>query len=154
MTLREIFHGRERPFDQVPTTSDYVRYNSLVKTIAVVVGIFASVIAAIGGAVLLPDRVASSAAKGLQAQFDARYVTLVSHKDLIDAEQRSRDEMEKRLDARMDGTDKRLDDTNAMLRTMNSKIDESVGHARFISSTLKGASPMDYEPLPRKVPAK
>ncbi len=154
MNLREIFHGRERPFDQVPMTSEYLRSQSRVKTIAVVVGIAASIVTAIGGAVLLPDKMATSAAKGLQTKLDERYLTVDAHREFIAAEQKSRDEMEKRLDIKLDALSDRLGDTNAMVRALIPKINESVAHGQFATKVFKGELVPPYEPLPRKAPTK
>jgi len=67
------------------------------------------------------------------------------------------DAVKDQLDIQFKAVDKRIDDTNAELRDTNKRLDvliplmtESVGRVRYIHGIIKGETPTDYDPLPRK----
>ena len=152
VTLYRIFHGRERPFDQTP--EDRARGVSRLKTIGVIVSIIAGLVGAALGIIKLPATVAVAAADAVKTQLDGRYVSKIeydkAHLDLANDVQRNADEVEKRIDVKLGALKDSIGETNATLRAMLPLINESVGHGRYVTGVLKGASVPDYEPLPRR----
>ena len=154
MTLYRLLHlGKDRPFDQTP--DDRARDSSRLKTIGLIVGITASVLAIIGSMIVLPDKVSVAVAKAVQVQLDDRYVQKddydKAHQKLeaqaLKAAESARTEASGYADVIKEAV---LGELRAYEHRTDDRLDKIFTQTSYVHGILKGEKQPDYVPLPRQ----
>ena len=148
MTLYRILYGRERPFDQTP--EDRAAESSRLKTLGVVVGIISGIVVAIGGVIVMPEKISVAVSKSVQVQMDQRYVVkedyAKSHKDLADATKKSDDDNRNQILGEMQALEGRM---VHQFDVVNARLDTIRGETSYVNGILRGEKQPSYKPPPR-----